>query len=160
MRKNIIIIILTLTLIVVIYNCIITRYRINILQKQLDEKSTGVKSRITLYEDEDKIFYHLLSNDNKLYISFTYGEKGLKESFSVADDLSGKNFGFTFDDEGELTCYIYKDKQYTIITNAYLDNVWVNYPEKFIERIESINGLETNYTLFSNGTTDIKVERY
>jgi hypothetical protein len=160
MRKNIIIFTLTLTLIVVTYNYIITRHRISVLRRQLDEQNTNVKSRITLYEDEDKKFYHLLSNDNKLLISFTYDEQGLKESFSVLDDISGKNFGFTFDDEGELTCYVYKDKQYTIMTNAYLTSVWVNYPEIFIERIEEINGLETKYTLFSNGTTDIKVERY
>jgi hypothetical protein len=159
MRKNIIIFILAVTLAIVTYSYINTRYRISVLQKKLDEQNTDVKSRITLYESEDKIFYHLLSNDNKLFISFTYDEQGLKESFSVVDDLSGKRIGFNFYTGGELTSLLYEDNQYTLITNTYLTSVFaVNYPERFIERIERINGLETNYTLFSDGTTDIKIE--
>jgi len=158
MRKNIIIFILTLTLAIVTYSYINTRYRVNILQKQLDEQNTDVKGRITLYGSEDD--YYLLSEDHKLYIPFTYDEQGLKESFGVVDDLSGKKIGFNFYTGGELTSFVYEDKQYTIMTNVYLPSVWVNYPEKFIERVERINGLETIYTLFSDGTTDIKIENY
>jgi len=46
------------------------------------------------------------------------------------------------------------------MTNAYPIGLYFNYTEKFIERIERINGIETRYTLFSNGSTDIKVESY
>jgi hypothetical protein len=160
MRKNIILSILTLILAIVTYYYINTRYRVSVLQKKLDKQNTEGKSCITLYEDEDKIFYHLLSDDNKLLISFTYDENGLKKSFSVVDDLSGKNFGFNFYEGGELTSFVYRDNQYTIMTNVNTIIEYLEYPDKFIERAEWINGLETKYTLFSDGSTDIKVERY
>jgi hypothetical protein len=68
MRKNIILIVLLLILVVLTYNYISARYRIDYLSRQIDDHSISTKSRITLYESEDKLFYHLVSNDNQYII--------------------------------------------------------------------------------------------
>jgi hypothetical protein len=159
LRKIIVPIIILLTLVVVTYNFISAHYQIDALKKQLDEHNTSAKSRITLYENEDKIFYHLLSDDGKLWIAFTYDEQGLKDGFLVQDGLSGKEFGFNFynfmiDGNGELTNFFYKDSQYYIATNVII----TEFDQKLIEREEWIGGFETIYTLFPDGTTAINTE--
>jgi hypothetical protein len=152
MHKNIGIIILTLILAVVSYCYISAHYRISDLQKQLNEHNSGAKSRITLYE-EDRIFYHLLSDDNKLWLLFTYDNQGLKETFGLVDDLSEKKIGFNFTEKGELTSFSYVDNQYSIMTNV---NAYPETHDKLIEREEWINGLGIFYTLSSDGNSESK----
>jgi hypothetical protein len=156
MRKNIILIVLLLILVALTYNYISARYRIDYLSKQIDDHSISTKSRITLYESEDKVFNYLLSDDNKLWIGFTYDEHGINKSFWVNDDLSGKEIGFNFmvDGDGELASFFYRDKQYYIATNVLIPE----YHQKLIEREEWVSDLRTIYTLFPDGTTEIRTE--
>ena len=118
MRKNIVLFILSLTLVVVTCKYVSVHCHLNALQKQLEELNTVNECHIKFYEAEDKIFYHLSSDDNKLWIYFTYDEQGLKETFGVKDDLSKKMFGFNFAEEGTLASFIYQDNQYKIINNV------------------------------------------
>jgi hypothetical protein len=150
MKKNIALIILTLALAVVTVICINARYRINVIQKQLDENNSGDKSRFIFLEEENNVA--LFSNDGKLRILFAYDEQGLTESFGVNDLLSGKSFGFNFWEDRELTSFFYEDDQYRNMTNIFTPE----YDLKLIERDEYFNGLGRYYTLFSDGTTEIK----
>jgi hypothetical protein len=155
MKKNIALIILTLALAVVTIICINARYRINVIEKQFDKNYSGDKSRIIILNDGgDNKWYGLYSSDGKLSINFAYDEQGLIESFGVVDDLSKKRFGFNFalDGENELTSFFYEDDQYRIATNIFIPE----YHQKLIERDEYFNGLGRYYTLFSDGTTEIK----
>jgi hypothetical protein len=153
MKKNIALIILTLALAVVTVICINANYKIKLIEKQLDEHNTSDKSRITLYEDN--VGYGLFSNDGKLRILFTYDEQGLNKSFGLIDELSGKKFGFNYEEDGNLANFFYEDEQFNIINNV-ASSV---YPEKLIEGVESINGFIMQYSLFPDGTTEINVRR-
>jgi hypothetical protein len=55
---------------------------------------------------------------------------------------------------------MYEDNQYTFGTNVVFASQCHNFPEKYVDRLERINGLETRYTLFSDGTAEINTKRY
>jgi len=159
MLKKIFFVSLAIAFILSIYFLAITLNKINILQKQLIEDTSNKESRITLYESEDKMFYHLLSNDDQLWILFTYDEQGLKNSFGAVDALSGKRFGFNFNEKRELTSFYYDDMQYTVMTNIFLpDHLCII--EELIERVERINDFETNYILYKNGVIEVNNINY
>jgi len=161
MRKNIILIVLCLILLVVTCVCINAYLKLSIIERQLNKNNNEKKGSITLYKNEESIYYYLLSDDDNLIIYFEYDELGLKRSFGVNDSLSGKNFGFNFyEKENLLTSFTYSDNNYHISTNLYIVSEYIDYPDIFIERLERINDLETLYYLKSDGTVEVKIEEY
>jgi hypothetical protein len=146
MVRNIVIFVLLLILSVLFYK----------YHSALDDLS-AIKNKIgtndmTLFKESEGIF-SIISKDNKLKVILNQNSYGLN-SFAIFDELSNKQVYFNFSEDGELSCYSYKDSKYTVETNVYFHS----YRDKFIERVELLNDYETFYEFFDDGTTQITIE--
>jgi hypothetical protein len=75
------------------------------------------------------------------------------QTFSIHDYLTGKTIGFNISNEGFLESYMYRDKNYIVMTN-----MGDGQSEKLIQREERYNNYKVNFEFLLDGSTNLTVK--